>query len=46
MEAAQQLPPIIAVQLLLVYSVNVLLVVTALSELTQFVQCFLQMIVD
>ena len=46
MEAAQQLPPIIAVQLLPVYSVNVLLVVTALSELAQFVQCFLQMIVD
>ena len=46
MEAAQQLPPIIAVQLLLVYSVNILLMVTALSELAQFVQCFLQMIVD
>ena len=46
LEAAQQLPPTITVQLLRVYSVNVLLVVTALSELAQFVQCFLQMIVD
>ena len=31
-------------QLLVVYSVNVLLVVTAFSELAQFFQCFLQMI--
>ena len=46
LEAAQQLPPTITVQLLRVYSVNVLLVVTALSELAQFVQYFLQMIVD
>ena len=33
-------------QLLIVYSVNVLLVVTAFSELAQIFQCFLQMIVD
>ena len=32
-------------QLLIVYSVNVLLVVTAFPELAQFFQCFLQMIV-
>ena len=32
-------------QLLIVYSVNVLLVVAAFSELAQFFQCFLQMIV-
>ena len=33
------------VQFLIVYSVTVLLVVTAFSELAQFFQCFLQMIV-
>ena len=31
-------------QLLIVYSVNVLLVLTAFSELAQFFQCFLQII--
>ena len=35
----------IVVQLLMVYSVNVLPVVTAFSELAQFFQWFLQMIV-
>ena len=35
----------IIVQLLIVYSLNVLLVVTAFSELTPFFQCFLQIIV-
>ena len=32
-------------QLLIAYSVNVLLIVTAFSELAQFFPCFLQMIV-
>ena len=33
-------------QLLIVYSVTFLLVVTAFYELAQFFQCFLQMIVN
>ena len=32
-------------QLLIVYSINVLLVVTVFPELSQFFQCFLQIIV-
>ena len=36
----------IVAQLLIVYSVNVLLVVTDFSEFAQFFQCFLQMVVD
>ena len=45
MSSSRQLLDAIVVQLLIVYSFNVLLVVTAFSEFAQFFQCFLQMIV-